>query len=149
MRRIAGFLLVVLGLLLVAALASSISDIARGVDVSDSIGGAVVLAIGAAASGLGARRCLGPAKARRPVLSRDEREHLVLERARAAGGKLTQAELALDSGLSLDEARRLLDELAEKGAAELELSSSGVLVYSFPGLISAAEKSAAKPVDEA
>jgi uncharacterized membrane protein len=149
MKRALGYLLVLVSLFFLGVAVSLVVDAAAGKDTSDSIGGAAVLVAVSAMSLFGAFRSFRPRTRREPRLSEDERERKALGLARAAGGKLTQAELALDSSLSLDEARKVLDGLVEKGAAELEVSSSGALVYAFPGLISGAEKAAAKPVQDA
>ncbi len=149
MKRVLGVSLLTVAAVCLGAAVSLAFDAVAGKDASDSIGGAVVLAALAAASIWGASRSLARRRPARPSLTREEKERLVLERARAGGGKLTQAELALDGGLSIDEAGKLLDELTAKGIAAIEVSASGAVVYDFPGIIPAGEKAAAKDVGEA
>ena len=62
----------------------------------------------------------------------DSPEKIVLRVARKNGGFVTPGEAALEGDLSVDEARKQLDKLASKGAAEMRVRSSGVVVYFFP-----------------
>ncbi len=149
MKRVLAFLLTALAALCVGATVSLFIDAAQGKDSSSSIGGGCVTLFFALLAGFNAYRLFKPARPMPRKPSRDERERLALACAAKAGGKLTEAELSLESGLSLDEAKRVLGELAGKGVAEIEVSSGGTIVYAFPGLISGAEKGAAKPVEEA
>jgi hypothetical protein len=57
------------------------------------------------------------------------RQAAILKLARRLGGRLTVADVALGTGLSLGEAKAALNELARKGYVGLEVSPSGVLVY--------------------
>ncbi len=125
MKRTLGFILTLLSLLLVGAAVSLVVDAASGKDTSDSIGGAVILIAFAAMSSFTAYRAFRPRNLAAAKLSRDDREKAALGLARSRGGKLTQAELALDTDMSIDEAKKLLDELVGKGAAELELKFLG------------------------
>ena len=100
-------------------------------------------------AGINALRLFRPSASKRPSLSLDEEERLALGCAASLGGKLTEVELSLAVVMSLDRARRTLESLAKHGIAEIEVSSSGALVYGFPGLISTEEKMAAKPVEDA
>jgi len=59
-------------------------------------------------------------------------EKTVLRVARQNGGFVTPAEAALESDMSVDEARKLLEKMAAKGNAEMRVRSSGVVVYFFP-----------------
>ncbi len=63
---------------------------------------------------------------------REPLERAALKVARASGGHVTPGELSLESDCTLDEARKVLDELARKGYAEVKVRSSGVVVYGFP-----------------
>jgi len=59
-------------------------------------------------------------------------EKTILRIARKNSGQVTPGEVAIESDISIDEARKVLDELAKKGIAEVRVRSSGVLVYFFP-----------------
>jgi hypothetical protein len=59
------------------------------------------------------------------------RQVAILRLAQRLGGRMTVADVALGTGLSLGEAKAALNELARKGYAGLEVSPSGVLVYHF------------------
>lgn len=59
-------------------------------------------------------------------------EKIILRIARKNSGQVTPGEVAIESDISIDEARKVLDELAKKGIAEIRVRSSGVLVYFFP-----------------
>ena len=104
MKRGLALLLLILSIVFLGASISCFIDAAQGRDVSNSIGGGFVLLAFALGSGIGALRGLGSLGAK-PGLSQDEKEHLVLATASSSGGKLTVAELALESGLPVDEAQ--------------------------------------------
>jgi hypothetical protein len=149
MKRFFGTILVLVALMFAGGSLSSFFDAAKGTDVSSSIGGGFITLALAAIAGYYGIRLFRPSAAKHKKPNAEQRERLALTCAAASGGKLTEASLSLDSGLSLDESKKLLDSLASRGVAELEVSSSGALVYAFPGLISEGEKLAAKPVEEA
>jgi len=149
MKRFFATLLAAVGLLFVGVAISLFVDAARGKDVSDSLGGGGVCLAMALLAGLNSWRLYRPARIKAKKASPEELEHAALKCAAASGGKLTETGLSLDAGLSLDEAKRVLASLVDRGAAEIEVSSSGALVYAFPGLISEGEKQAAKPVEDA
>jgi hypothetical protein len=77
------------------------------------------------------------------------RERRVLEAARAAGGLVTVAEVALRCELAVPEARAMLEGMARQGACEPRVTSDGEIVYAFEGFLSAAEKGEAKDPLEA
>lgn len=62
-------------------------------------------------------------------------EHIVLRLARDRGGELTAAQVAADSALSFDDAQAELDNLARKGACDIDSTDTGVVVYRFGGLV--------------
>ena len=67
---------------------------------------------------------------RHPWLWRQRlREAAILRLARRLGGRLTVADVALGTGLTLQTSEAALNELVRKGYAELQVSPSGVLVY--------------------
>ena len=70
---------------------------------------------------------------------RENTEHVILKLAKANKGIITQSELALAAKISVDEARKILDEMVTKGHAELRVRQSGALVYTIPDLMDANE----------
>ena len=81
-------------------------------------------------------------------LSLEARERHVLQLASTRGGRLTVAEVAAHTPLGLAEARATLEHLERHGAADLQLTPEGAMVYTFR-LVSAAEKAEAVDVLEA
>jgi hypothetical protein len=67
---------------------------------------------------------------RRPWLWRSRsREAAILRLARRLGGRLSVADVALGTGLTLQASEVALNALVSKGYAELQVSPSGVLIY--------------------
>lgn len=66
------------------------------------------------------------------VLSKDSPERTILRIAKQNRGIVTASELALESGISIDEAKNALEKLVDQGYAELRVRKSGTLVYTFP-----------------
>ena len=61
------------------------------------------------------------------------REAAILRLAQRVGGRLTVADVALGTGLSLQASEAALDALVRRGYAELQVSPAGVLIYyGFP-----------------
>jgi hypothetical protein len=84
-----------------------------------------------------------------PTLTDEERERLVLRLAADHQGRLTAAEVAAHTPLSLQESQQMLERLEQHRAAELQLTPDGAMVYHFPQLLTAAEKAEAVDVLEA
>jgi hypothetical protein len=74
------------------------------------------------------------------------RQAAILRLARRLGGRLTVGDVVLGTGLSLGEAEATLNELARQKYVDLEVSSSGILVYHCFPLASAHAKSRAERV---
>jgi hypothetical protein len=74
------------------------------------------------------------------------REAAILQLAQHVGGRLTVAEVAMGTGLSLQAARATLNELVRKGYADLQVSPSGMLVYHCLPLSGAVDKERAERV---
>ena len=55
----------------------------------------------------------------------------ILKLAEKKGGKLTVVEVMSDLAMGNDTAQELLDSIASQGLADVELTESGVIVYSF------------------
>jgi TM2 domain-containing membrane protein YozV len=75
----------------------------------------------------------------RIVREHESVERVILKLAKANHGVLTASELALAANISVEEARRELDTLVNKGHAELRVRKSGTLVYTIPDLMSSDE----------
>ena len=61
----------------------------------------------------------------------DSIERIILRTAKKNNGIATPAEVALEADISLDEAKKNLEQLVSKGFAEVRVSKSGNLVYMF------------------
>jgi hypothetical protein len=77
---------------------------------------------------------------------RGAREAAILALANRLGGRLTVADVALGTGLTLHAAAAALNDLVRKGYADLQVSPSGVLVYHCFPLADARAKSHAEYV---
>jgi TM2 domain-containing membrane protein YozV/predicted transcriptional regulator len=62
-------------------------------------------------------------------------ERAILRLAKQNKGILTASELALESNISIDEAKKNLDALVSRGFAELRVRKTGTLVYTLPELM--------------
>ncbi|HET9439889.1 MAG TPA: hypothetical protein VFO52_06945 [Longimicrobiales bacterium] len=71
-------------------------------------------------------------------------ESEILRIARLHQGKLTLVEIVSDLAISTDEAKAAADSLVHKEIADLEITDSGVLVYTFYDLRHLHEKSSAR-----
>jgi hypothetical protein len=71
-------------------------------------------------------------------------EQRVIDRAKAAGGRVTVAEVAADCDLKLEESKRLLERFVLAGAAEMLVTDDGILVYRFPDFLSPERKARAR-----
>ena len=63
-------------------------------------------------------------------------EQSILVAVQSLGGLVGPTELALRTGLTLDEAKEHLESLVERGHAQLEIRKNGSLAYTFPDLLS-------------
>jgi hypothetical protein len=66
---------------------------------------------------------------------RESVEHVILRVAKKNRGIASAPEVALEGGISADEAKEYLDTLADKGYAELRVHKNGRLVYVFPDFL--------------
>lgn len=84
-------------------------------------------------------------RGRPPRLWRSKsREAAILQLAQRLGGRLTVADVAMGTGLTLREAEAALNELVHKGYADLHVSPSGVLIYQCFPLVGAADRDRAE-----
>lgn len=75
-------------------------------------------------------------------------QNRLLRLARQRGGRLTVLEAATDGRMTVEQAEELLRELVARGHAELRISESGMMVYTFLEIERGEEKGGARPVDE-
>ena len=61
-------------------------------------------------------------------------ERTVLHLAQKSEGRLAPAQLTMATGLSLDQAEQVLQELESKGHAYMSVTDEGLLEYAFPSL---------------
>jgi hypothetical protein len=73
----------------------------------------------------------------------------VLRLAKQKGGKLTVVEVMTDLALDSDAAKEVLDSMAGKSLAEVELTESGIIVYAFYEVRHLQDKESAKGVLDA
>jgi TM2 domain-containing membrane protein YozV len=59
-------------------------------------------------------------------------EQTILRVAKKNSGLATVSEVALEANVPIEEAKKALDALVDKGFAELRVRKSGTLVYAFP-----------------
>ncbi len=50
-------------------------------------------------------------------------------------GRLTVSDVVVDTGLSVDEAERVLERLVDNQRVRMEVSSNGLMIYEFPEII--------------
>lgn len=77
-------------------------------------------------------------------LTEQEKESIVLKIANTKKGRITIAEVVMDSQLNLDESKAILEKMSTDGVAELQITDGGSLVYVFTGLLSEKEKQTSK-----
>lgn len=68
----------------------------------------------------------------RPAEPAEPLERRILKAAQKGGGAVTPAQVALEAGCTLDEAKAQLDGMSKKGHCELRISQNGALIYVFP-----------------
>lgn len=64
-------------------------------------------------------------------------ERSILTLAKENKGVVTPTELALSANISIDDAKKNLDELVSKGVAEIRVRNTGTLVYVLPEMMDA------------
>lgn len=86
---------------------------------------------------------------RREDLRRQTQEAELLKLAQEAGGKLTVVEVASRLALPMTTVETLLNGLHERGAAEIEVTDAGLIVYRFPDVQHLPGKSGSRDVLDA
>lgn len=76
-------------------------------------------------------------RAQRPQIApaQESPEHVILRVAKSNHGIANPAQVALEGKISTDEAREQLDQLVNKGIAEVRVRKSGSLAYVFPDFL--------------
>lgn len=70
-------------------------------------------------------------KSMRSEIKKDSLERVILKTARENQGIVTPSEVAVESGLSIDQAKRALEKLVSNGHADIRVVKNGNMVYFF------------------
>ncbi len=73
-------------------------------------------------------------------ITKVEKENQILNKAKKLGGKVTPVEIASETGFSIDESKKMLDNFVKQGYVSNEITQSGVILYVFPGFVSEQDK---------
>lgn len=150
MGRIAGGIgLLFLALIMFAGYLGADRDASAGATLL-----ALAIAVGLPAAGgaallAGHFRGRGRISDRKQDLRRQTIEAEVLRLAGQHAGKLTVVEVVGSLALPPEEAKTVLDSLARRELADLEVTDSGVIVYAFHDIARLSEKSKAKGILDA
>jgi hypothetical protein len=110
----------------------------RGVMQGNQIGGALICVLLLVS---GASLLLSSRKAAQPVSTTTEAiEQRALLAAKKLGGRITANELATEAAIPLAAAEAELEDLHKRGACNLLIGESGVMVFHFPEFESAQAK---------
>lgn len=101
-----------------------------GNEAGNGVGPDVVLDVAPAA----ADAALDTDSERAPAAVDGDQERAILRHAAEHAGEVTTASVVLETQLSLEDARTLLDNLHEKGFCERTRTESGATIYRFPDL---------------
>ena len=114
----------------------------------------IILLAGVGAPGVAGVALLARLRQVRRIAARHEeswrqtRESEVIRLARRLGGKVTVLEVVADSAMGTEAAKEMLDALVTGELADMEVTESGLIVYSFPDLQRLDEKDRAKGILE-
>jgi hypothetical protein len=147
-RTIAGAGLVFLSLLMLLGFVQADAEPGAPATLIALLVGVVIPAAGGAYLLSAPFRARGRLARRRAELRERAVEGEILRLARELGGRVTVVEAVAELGLAPEEATRALDWLATRGTAEVEITDSGLLVYSFYDILHLGEKSSARGVLE-
>ena len=67
----------------------------------------------------------------RDEIKKDSLERVILKTAKDNQGIVTPSEVAIESGMSIDQSKNALEKLVFKGHADIRVSRSGSMVYFF------------------
>jgi TM2 domain-containing membrane protein YozV len=90
---------------------------------------------GNAAAGPGRWRYVNDGSSRIVHEHKESVERVILLAAKQNKGIVTASEVALEANISMDEAKKALDILVNKGFAEMWVRKSGTIVYTLPELM--------------
>jgi hypothetical protein len=79
-------------------------------------------------------------------LKQEERERVLLQFIKSKCGMITPIEIASESSLSMDQAKKELDNFCLQGAAEMRITEGGEIVFIFGGFLNEEQKRSAKSV---
>jgi predicted transcriptional regulator len=69
------------------------------------------------------------------VREKEHIERIILRVAKQNKGIMTPSEVALEANISLEESKKYLDTLVNKGFAELRVRQTGTVVYTIPEMM--------------
>ncbi len=64
--------------------------------------------------------------------SRKAIEQIILAVAKSNNGAVTPSEIALEASISIEQSKKYLDTISEKGYADIRVTKNGTIVYFFP-----------------
>lgn len=76
-------------------------------------------------------------------------QNKIIRLAQQRGGRLMITEIAVETGLAVEEVEEILTGMAHRGYVEVEVSDSGIVVYRFPEALFAHEKHWSRGVESA
>jgi hypothetical protein len=128
--KIAGIILFVFGVLVTGLLIIGMfaSDNTKAGDLAETI--SIIFFVGNVPLIAGALM-IRIARIKERQQRTDQTERTLLRMAHKYGGRLTATIVAMETELSLDEARTLLGLFVTKGAADTEIDDDGTIVYRF------------------
>lgn len=139
-----GVILLLFGLLMI--LGSLLSDPEQPQTVSPVVDLIFMIVFGFVPAGIGGWlivRCVMRSKKRK----RDLFENQVLKLVHELGGRMTAAELAMSTSLSLTEAANLLEQYRKRGIVTVKIAENGTFVFHFEGIVTEKQKRHAEGVD--
>lgn len=149
MRSLAAGFLLLLALFMTVGFLRSEATFSAGATLAALLITVVLPAAGGIAllaGGAGQKRRLA---GRREELRRQTLDAEVLRLAAARDGRLTVLEVATELALPVNEAAALLTSFDTRGLAEVQVTPSGMLVYSFPDIRHLGEKASGRGVLDA
>lgn len=126
--RLASVLISIFGLIMIAGTLINIFDKRGGNSLASNISFILLLGIVPLVFGVWLFRRTQTGASRRAI---EARERIVLDLASHHSGVLTVPQVAEQSGMTLEEAEKILDRLNLKGFNEMAVSESGAMVYTF------------------
>lgn len=148
-RLIGSALLLLLSLFMLVGFLGSSASLAAPATLAALVITVGLPLAGAAVLASGHFRGRGRLTQRREELRRQTIESEILRLAARHSGRLTAVEVASEMAISPEAAKEALDALALREQAELEITESGVIVYSFHDVRHLEQKSRAKGVLDA